>query len=161
MSATPRPWQAIGLAAAGGFLFLAAAATANAQDILETQVLSFGSVAISDNNTKQTLRIGIDGRVSSDIGIIPVLPGTPGQFTLIGFPPHQSLTIEFDTLVLSAAGDGLGQTFTVGFSYLPLVTTDANGEATINFGATLTTSGDGDPYLDSAYFGNGIVHILW
>ena len=159
--AVPPIWRWIHIAGWGGWLFVAGAFGLEAQTVTEIQPLSLGAIAVSKNSTKESLTIQLDGKTKRSSGIIPTVPGSVGQFALNGFPSSQSLAVSIDPVVLSLAGDGLGKTFSLGFSYFPLVTTDANGDAVLDIGATLKTSGDGTSYGNNAHFGNATISFSW
>lgn len=142
-------------------LFVAARGAAQAQTIVQDETFTFGKVAISSNAQQQVLTMAMDGRVTRSPGIIPIEPGHPAQFSITGFPPSSSLNLSIPPITLSQSGMGGGNTMTVTFVHLPVISTDPTGSARIRVGGALRTSGSGLPYGDSVYFGMATLMISY
>lgn len=123
-------------------------------DIQLEEPLNFGHIAIKDNNSVQTLRITSSGTMTKTEGLIVVEPGQAGRYLLYGFPSNTLLNIQVDpTPVTSTFDSGTPQAT---FTLLPqldtnLYTTNGLGEVILPLGGELTTSGDGQLYLDGEY----------
>ncbi|MDH5258742.1 MAG: DUF4402 domain-containing protein [Gammaproteobacteria bacterium] len=123
--------------------------------IIEQSYLDFGTIALKNNASTYTIRVRYTGQIINDPEIIIVTPGTPAEYLLTGFPASTLLTITVTSLagittspISPVPGN---QQFTISnFDYLPSVSTNATGEATIYVGATLTSSGTG-VYDDTLY----------
>jgi len=121
--------------------------TAHSEAIIEQAVLDFGTIAIKDNSAAHTLRIRYTGQIINDPEIIIIVPGTPAEYYVSGFPVSTLLSISVTSpsgVVTSPSAGPSNENFTISnFDYLPSVTSDVNGEFTLYVGATLSTSGSG------------------
>jgi len=130
------------------FLFAAA--------ITQQTALSFGTIALRDNASTHQMNISFDGSITADPAFIVITPGNPAEFLLTGFPTNTLVNIAIlvpsTTTMLAGQTDPSSSQFTIDnhHSFAPVVTTDLLGEATINIGARLTTSGAGF-YKDAMY----------
>ena len=129
--------------------------SAHADTITETAPLDFGTIAIKSNASTYTVRVRYTGQIINDPEIIIVSPGTPAEYFLSSFPASTLLTISVTSLAGVTTSPispipGNEQFNISNFDYLPSISTDVNGEATIYVGATLTTSGSGI-YDDTLY----------
>ena len=113
--------------------------------------LSFGRFVVADNNTVSTLTVYHDGRnPRATNNIYPIETAIPGEYFLSNFPAFTPL----DITVLTnddLSTDGPTEEFTVNNVTFEDVTTDANGEATLIIGATLSTTGSGTGYVNAEY----------
>ena len=82
-----------------------------------------------------------------------IAPPQRAEFLATGFQSSTALNLSIANILLSEDGNGSGKTFNVAFVYLPDISTDATGSATIFVAGTLITSGNGVPYDDRPYFG--------
>ncbi|GHF00299.1 DUF4402 domain-containing protein [Thalassotalea profundi] len=136
---------------------LIASSLCSAGNITQQQPLSFGIIALTDNNSTHKLHMSFAGDITADPAYIMIEYGHPAEFLLSDFPANTALNITI--LVPSVTTELAGQTdpstsqFTIDqhHTFAPIVTTDLMGEATINVGATLTSSGTGF-YKDAIYF---------
>lgn len=104
--------------------------------------LSFGEIAIRNNNTVSTVSISRNGNQTSTSQIFIVKPGTPGVYTLSGMPPYTTINLSAQVPILSAATFP-GARFSITAIDMPAsVRTDATGSAQFRMGATLSTSGN-------------------
>ena len=119
-------------------------------DSLEITPLWFGRFVIADNSTVSTLTIRHDGRNPiARNRIHPIEFGTAGEYQLFNFPAYTPLAITITGNNLSTAGPT--EEFTIGDFTFDDVTTDADGQATLVVGATLSTSGNGTNYVSAEY----------
>ncbi len=127
--------------------FYAALAIADSTEITP---LSFGRFVVADNTSVSTLTIYHTGRTQrSTNNIYPIEFGTAGEYQLFNFPAFTPLDIAITGTTISAPGPT--ERFTIGNFTFDDVTTDANGEAIIIVGATISTSGNGTPYVSAEY----------
>lgn len=128
-----------------------------AATISEVRGLSFGTIAITDNSAPYSIRMSFAGDINADPAFIIINPGHPAEYFLEGFLPNTNLNISI--LVPSETTELMGETdpgtsqFTINqhHSFAPIITTNLLGEATLEVGATLTTSGSGY-YKDARFF---------
>lgn len=119
-------------------------------DSAEITPLSFGRFVVANNGSVSTLRVRHDGRAQVVSGsIYPIEFGTAGEYYLSGYPAFTPLTISISGFDLST--DGPTEEFTISDFTFEDVTTDENGEATLIVGATISTSGNGNSYVNSTY----------
>lgn len=113
--------------------------------------LTFGTIAIPENSSVLTYDVRPSGNMRVDAGIIVAAPGAPATFRLTGFPPNESISVSVPDVVLVRTTGGFTPTFEViQFSASPLIT-DSLGQGLLHLGATLSTSGTGQNYLDGDY----------
>jgi len=119
--------------------------------ITEVQELSFGTFALVDNATVSTLRIPYNGTnpVASS-KLYPLTRAQPGQYQISGMPSFQALIITINNFSLQV---GAAEPFNVNTFTYPALITDTNGEALLEVGATLNTTGSGTGYADATYTG--------
>ncbi len=125
-----------------------------AQAITESQRLDFGSFALSSNVASSTLSVPSDGGPVVPTGNIHIIqPGNRGIYQLTGFPPNTALTITVvPTAISTVVNPLLNESFTViSIDSAPFVMSNGVGSVTIYVGATLSSSGNGNTYIDSAY----------
>lgn len=119
-------------------------------DSFEITPLWFGRFAIADNSVVSTMRIRHDGRNPIATNrMFPIEFGTAGEYQLSNFPAFTPLVVTITSNNLTTAGPT--EHFTVGNFTFEDVTTDANGEAILTVGATLSTTGSGTPYVSAEY----------
>ena len=135
---------------APGFVF---SGPAGAQSLQQINQFSFGTIAIRTNAAKERLVMNLNGTYTNTSNIIVVVPPERAEFLATGFQPSTALSLSIAPIQLSEDGQGTGKKFNVGFVYLPNMSTDPTGSATIYIGGTLETSGDGTPYGDLQYGG--------
>jgi hypothetical protein len=142
-------------------LLLRSVATSAA--IVEQQQLNFGIIAIPDNSITSSLTIPYTGLTPSISGnIVFLAPGNPGIYRLQSFPPDTALIISVtgSNLIYMSNHPTAEPLQMNAFSY-PALTTDSLGEAVIELGATVSTTGSGAPYLDGPYAGDISITINW
>lgn len=127
-----------------------------AQSITQDQALTFSTGVVTDNSSVQTVTLLSNNSFTIDSGI--VLTGTPqiGVYQLTGATPSRPIDV---AIIVDQQLLGPGQDFTISdFDINAPSTTDINGDARIDIGARLSSSGNGSPYMDSAIF-NGLFTI--
>lgn len=134
-----------------------------APEVDVTQSLHFGNFIPQNNDGLYQITVASDGGVTADPHMIQTGGVTPrnGTFQLSGFADEDAVTITFDPdPVLLNCGCG-GPGFTVGTFVIDPdpVDIDEFGEATVNFGATLTTDGSTVRYSGATYTGDITVEV--
>jgi hypothetical protein len=117
--------------------------TAAAATINEVQHLHFGTFGFKGgfNSAGKTILVSPDGTYNTGIGIVmsPMDPPRRAQYALAGMPASQPLTITFEPTTTTITGGSGSMTINSFQSNNP--STDPSGNATLYFGATLTTMG--------------------
>lgn len=130
---------------------------AHSGDVREIKPLSFGVIALKNNNASYSMRISFAGQVQTDPAIVIIEPGHPAIYELTDFPKNTPLNVSIivpsTQTQLAGASDPTTSQFTITdhHTFSPIATTDNLGNVIINVGATLTTSGTGF-YKDATYF---------
>lgn len=115
--------------------FAIVSATSVLADIQPVTQLSFGKVAVSGSAMSQEIIVSESGNVRYN-GVYPLEPANRGVFQLSRFPANQVLTISVQALPSSQDNP-----FTLSnVNTQTYISTDANGEATIYIGGTLTVN---------------------
>ncbi len=154
--ARPRPLR-------WGLLFLFGLVTVPAAaQIQTTQSLDFGTLAVTANATPASALITPLGYAGYGSGWANILAGKPGQYRLTGYPAFTDISVSLDPSPLTLVS-GTGETLTVqaAISNPTLLHTDQAGSVSFSLGATLTTSGDGQPYQDGAYHGQPSLNLSY
>lgn len=131
--------------------------------IVEQQQLNFGTIAIPDNSAVSSMTIPYNGLTPSISGnIVFLAPGNPGIYRLQSFPPDTALIISVtgSNLIYMSNHPTAEPLQMNAFTY-PTLTTDSLGEAVIELGATIVTTGSGAPYQDGPYSGDISITINW
>lgn len=138
------------------------AAPALAQTITEVSYLDFGTMAIKDNTQVYTMALSWTGLVTKDNEIAIIEPGSPAEYSIQGFLPDTLLNVSVLTPSTQTLKKGCCATtaqMTIDtFDYLPTITTDSNGDASLFVGAELRTSGAGF-YMEGVYYINLLVTV--
>ncbi|SBS26576.1 hypothetical protein MAQ5080_00557 [Marinomonas aquimarina] len=123
-------------------------------DIEEVTPLSFGSIVVLSNDSVESISINHNGIVSSTQAIMTVTPPTVGEFLLSNFPLNQRLFLSAQS-IQSTTNSAVYSTeqFVMSNVDVPnVIFTDGNGNAQVNVGGTLSTSGSGNKsFVDTAY----------
>lgn len=126
-----------------------------AQTISTTQALSWGEVILTDNNAQREIVIATDGNFTNDPEFLIVENPDVGVYQLTGDLPNRPIASVTVTVLTQMQGGG--QQFTMdNFVTSHPATTDGSGNATINVGARIRSSGDGTPYNDSQAFSGSL-----
>jgi hypothetical protein len=140
----------------GALLFsLAVPPAAAAPQIEALQRLDFGVLAITDNSAPSSVVLSPAGSAAYGTGYVFVAAATPGRYRLTGYPAYTDMTVSMAAPAFGLASGVPGETLSVSAAVTrPLVLhTDQNGQVEFDLGATLTTSGSGQPYPDGVYLG--------
>lgn len=120
-------------------------------DLLIDTPLTFGRMAISDNNQVSSTTLTRNGNQSYTGRILVIEKGTPGAYTLTGLPAFTTLSLTPSLPAYSALTiPGSAQFVITALDYPSTVKADINGDAQFTLGGTLSTSGNGQPYLGPA-----------
>lgn len=138
------------------FITLCKFTTGYTEEITEITPLSFGTIVLLDNDDEHVYRISFAGDVNIDPAYIVIASGQPAEYLLTNFPANTQLTVsilvpETTTTAVNGSNSTTSQ-FTIDNHHTasPIVTTNSLGEATINVGANLTSSGSGS-YRDETF----------
>ena len=115
--------------------------------------LSFGKIAISNNNVVSSVQVSRDGK-SAATGKIYILEiGKPGVYTLTEFPPYALVSLSADVPAFSSSTIPGTQQFTISSVDMP-DTINVGGDGSVQFkvGGVLQTSGVGGTYLGPATY---------
>ena len=123
--------------------------------------LSFGSFALMDNATPQTIVVTPAGGVTYGAKVVDgPTPPQAGEYLLEDLTPDTALVITIDDTTLNRVGGG-SPAFTISDYVTNNPTTNAGGDATLLVGATLTTSGTGVHYESGSYTGTMAITIIF
>lgn len=140
-------------------IYLCSFRLAYAEEIIEITPLSFGTIVLLNNDETHEYKISFAGDVNADPAYIILTPGQPAEYLLTEFLTNTQLTISIlvpdTTTSLAGSIDNSTSQFTIDNHHTAssTITTNSLGEATINIGANLTSSGSGF-YTDATYFNN-------
>lgn len=124
---------------------------AHAQNIATDRTLSFGEGIVTDNSAPYSISLQADGDYVADPAIVLMTPPQPGLYKLTEMIPLTVITNV--TITVNQQMLGPGQDFTIGdFDIEAPDESDIDGEAIIELGATITTSGNGAAYTDNANY---------
>ena len=127
--------------------------------VTEEQPISFGSFAIAANDAQSSIIISKNGGTPSySYKIYPLVHGQPGQYQLSAYPAFTPLVININDFVLQRTG--APNLLVEDFTHDPIIT-DGSGQATLNLGASLKTTGLGGSYGDGNYTGTMNITISW
>jgi hypothetical protein len=114
-------------------------------DIFEIQALDFGTIAVTDNSSAESLTIDKFGNTIVSSKLLVVSPPTSGRFLIDNLAPNTGISISMShnastmTPLISSQ-----EFFTFSLTdYSDYLVADANGEAELLIGGTITTSGSG------------------
>lgn len=142
-------------------LFLLASTTSHAQILIEEQTrMDFGTLAVTANTTVSRFTYP---RTGNNINIqgqfILISSGSPGRYRFSGFPANTTLTISLNNTSLAAVGVGISEQLFVDNYDIGTVATNADGEAEMELGARLSTTGNGGSYADVEFSGNTVLRV--
>jgi hypothetical protein len=114
-------------------------------DIFEVQKLDFGTIAVIENNTSESLTIDKFGNTAVSAHLLVVSPPISGRFLIDSLAPNTGISVSMShnastmTPLISSQ-----EFFTFSLTdYSDYLVADANGEAELLIGGTITTSGSG------------------
>ncbi|BCD96887.1 DUF4402 domain-containing protein [Marinagarivorans cellulosilyticus] len=127
--------------------------------VTEEQAISFGSFAIAANDAQSSIVISKNGGTPVySYKIYPLMHGQPGQYRLSAYPAFTPLVININDFVLQRTG--APNLLIEDFTHDPIIT-DGSGEALLDLGASLKTTGLGGSYGDGNYTGTMNITISW
>ncbi|GGD55560.1 hypothetical protein GCM10011357_08970 [Lacimicrobium alkaliphilum] len=122
--------------------------SAGLSDLLTDTALSFGKIAIRDNDSVSAVHLPRSGNQFPTNKILIIEPGTPGAYTLTGLPPFVEASLSADVPAFSAVPVAGTEQFTISAVDIPsTIKADASGNAHFKVGGVLETSGNGGTYL--------------
>lgn len=126
-----------------------------AAEVSVQQPLSFGKIALKNNNTVAQMNITSSGLILKDDVFVIIEPGQPGKFLLFDFPPFTQLSFSISAGATESnfSGGATAAQFKIE-PYLDFATqnTNAQGELLLTLPAKLITSGNGGVYADGDYY---------
>jgi hypothetical protein len=119
------------------------------------QRLDFGILAIPTNSVSSSVVLPPLGNTTYGSAYVYVAAATPGRYRLTGYPAFTDISASMATGNVSQSSGLPGSSLTVSVAATrpSPIRTDINGQAEFDLGATLTTSGSGQPYQDGTYLG--------
>jgi hypothetical protein len=122
-----------------------------AQTISVVQPLSWGEAVLTDNTAQREIVIATDGNFTNDPEFLIIENPDVGVYQLTGDLPNRPIASV--TVTVDRQMQGGGQEFTLdSFTTSHPATTDGSGNATINVGGRMLSSGSGTPYNTSQPF---------
>lgn len=122
-------------------------------DVQILSPLSFGKIVVAGNVQKSSLTVSKNYTSSSTNSIYVITPGQPAEVLVENIGANVALNVS--VTVLSDFSHDLavptGALSLASLDYLPVVTTNAYGQAVMRIGGVLETSGDGSSYVDGNY----------
>lgn len=124
-------------------------------DLLPVSELSFGRFIVTNNATRQSISVYLDGSFSFTDGLIKIDDPQTGQYQIDDLPPNRVLNIEAYQL---EPMEGAGNFFTLKDFNVAHTNSNEVGLTTVTLGATAESSGNNQPYADQRY--TGTIQIL-
>lgn len=119
------------------------------------QAFNMGNFIVADNSSVQTVSVTTSGIVNYSSGLIEISPtAQPGIYDIDGLPANMAIASITVTSLGPLGGPTGGNQFSIGSFQTTFGSTDGAGVARIRLGATVSTTGNGNPYPDQAYTGN-------
>jgi hypothetical protein len=115
--------------------------------------LSFGTIAVVNNDTMSDISINTSGRIIITNHIRVIMPGQRGEYVLSSYPTYTQLftTVSVVQSQSTSPAPGSEQFTLVEVNTAPSVTTSGSGTATVFVGGTFRTSGAAGQYNDTLY----------
>ena len=114
--------------------------------------LSFGNIAIASNASVSQIIVSRNGSTSSTNTVFIIEPGTPGRITFSDYAPGTRFYISAQIPSPQTGSIGTTEQFTLtAIDIVSSIDIEASGGATLTFGGTLETSGNGGAYVDTVY----------
>jgi hypothetical protein len=124
-------------------------------NVLVSQPLNFGKIAITSNATASTTSLRRNGSQTSTNKILIVEKGMPAILQLSNFPIYATISLSAVTPVSSSMPYAGSEQFTITALDMPAsLNVNGLGEATLQVGGTLATSG-----LGGGYYNDAVYHI--
>lgn len=128
---------------------------ASAQSVEELDPFQFGILAIPSNSGVSEVELPRSGRnivVTGSIVVVSI--GLPGRYLLSDLPANTPVEVSANDTELLYAGAGGSERLQIGQYDSADVVTNNLGEAEIQLGASLETTGNGNFYEDGPYMGS-------
>lgn len=123
-----------------------------AQSVEELEPFQFGVLAIPSNSDVSVIELPRSGRNIVVTGsIVVVSSGVPGRYLLSGFPENTPIEVSANDTELLYAGAGGSERLKIVQYDAADVVTNNQGEAEIQLGASLQTTGNANFYEDGPY----------
>lgn len=122
-------------------------------DLVVDAPLSFGEIAIRNNNSVSTVSINRNGNQISTNQIYIVKPGTPGVYTITGLSPYTQVNLSVDLPAYS--NESYPNTAQFQFTAVDMpnsLNLGPSGSAQFRMGGTLSTSGNSRNYYSGAKY---------
>lgn len=126
---------------------------ADPPELTALQELDFGTIAVRDNAGVAAVKVSARGAPAYSGGVVFIAAPTPGHYRVSGLPPFVTLTprLPATQAALPAQIGGPVLTLTQAVFQPTEPRTNAEGEVEFQLGASMQTSGDGQPYADGVY----------
>jgi len=128
---------------------------ASAQSVEELDLFQFGALAIPSNSGVSEVELPRSGRnivVTGSIVVVSI--GLPGRYLLSDLPANTPVEVSANDTELLYAGAGGSERLQIGQYDTADVVTNNQGEAEIQLGGSLHTTGNGNFYEDGPYLGS-------
>lgn len=133
----------------------------HAQTIIENHPLTFGKFVLSNNNAQHEIMLQQNGTFIADPSYIFFEDPQLATITVEDYAPLQPLFVTVGTTVLlPSMGGGANFSVSDSFTVPEVIITDANGSATFDVGASLTSNGNGNIHSDSRYQGTYNISVI-
>lgn len=143
-------------------LFVPVSAPVVAAPLIEQlRPLTFGTLAVPGNASVLNLVVSHDGPLQVAAGLVVVALPEAGRYRLSGFPANVGLEVSVTDAELTAGGSGLPEKFTATLYNTPTVFAGPDGSIEFSLGATLRSSGSGNPYIDAPYSGSATMSVRY
>ncbi len=122
--------------------------------VTTVQALDFGEFISKNNDSQHDITVNVGSGYSFDsAGYIEIVAPQKGIYTIGGFTPFDTVTSVVVT-ENTPVNAGVQLFNLVNMTDTHPVSTDVNGDLTINIGGTLRSTGNGTPYNDQSYTGS-------
>jgi hypothetical protein len=139
----PGVYSGIAMKIKAFFMLIACYCSSAVADFNVDIPLSFGEIAVLNNNSVSTTTISRLGSQTSTNQIYIIRSGTPGVYTLSGFQTFLNINLSVTLPAYSAMPYPGTAQFNVSAVDMPsVVNTGSSGSAQFRMGATLSTSGN-------------------
>lgn len=123
-------------------------------DITEVERLNFGTIAVTNNDSQGYVQILHTGAISASQNVVVIQTPQVGAFFFSSFPANQRLNVSAAPIQsTSQSTQYSSEQFRLSTIDVPTtLDTNGNGEARLQVGGRLTTSGSGNNrYIDTDY----------
>ncbi|TPE54518.1 DUF4402 domain-containing protein [Maribrevibacterium harenarium] len=131
-------------------------------DITEVTPLSFGTIAVTRNQSVEYVAIDYNGNVSRSSGIHVISAPQVGEYTLSNYPANQLVFLSATSVQATSNSVMISpEQFRLTATSIPnSLTTDGSGNGSFYVGGTLSTSGSGSTvFVDTTYRINYLISV--